>query len=324
MIRPIAAVVVAMATLCVSALSSPARADCLLLCGSYTKTKYPIVLVHGAAGFDQLGPIDYFYGIPQALMSGGASVYVPQVSAINSTEVRGEQLLAQVQDIVAITGKPKVNLIGHSHGSPTARYVAGVAPQLVASVTGVGGVNKGAAAADLALGITDNALIQAIGGDDIAFAVVDAILPILGILTTGPLNMDARASLQSLSTAGSVAFNQRFPGGVPVTACGQGAASHNGIRYWSWSGDARGTGQITHPLDILDAPLGIASVVFLGAANDGLVGSCSSHLGTVIRDNYYQNHLDEMNHLLGLISPLTANPKSLFREHANRLKNAGL
>jgi triacylglycerol lipase len=31
-------------------------------------------------------------------------------------------------------------------------------------------------------------------------------------------------------------------------------------------------------------------------ANDGLVGKCSSHLGTVIRDNYFHNHLDEVNH----------------------------
>jgi pimeloyl-ACP methyl ester carboxylesterase len=32
----------------------------------------------------------------------------------NSTEVRGEQLAQQVEEIIAITGKPKVNLIGHS------------------------------------------------------------------------------------------------------------------------------------------------------------------------------------------------------------------
>ena len=34
---------------------------------------------------------------------------------MNSTEIRGEQTLQQVEEILAITGKAKVNLIGHSH-----------------------------------------------------------------------------------------------------------------------------------------------------------------------------------------------------------------
>jgi triacylglycerol lipase len=61
----------------------------------YTKTKYPIVLVHGLFGFDSFLGLDYFYGIPSALTRDGAKVYVAQVSAAHSTEVRGEQLLAQ-------------------------------------------------------------------------------------------------------------------------------------------------------------------------------------------------------------------------------------
>ena len=59
-------------------------------------------------------------------------------------------------------------------------------------------------------------------------------------------------------------------------------------------------------------------------ANDGLVGRCSSHLGTVVRDNYFQNHLDEVNQILGLVSIFETSPPTLFRDHANRLKNAGL
>ena len=39
----------------------------------------------------------------------------------------------QVEEIVAISGKPKVNLIGHSHGGPTVRYAAGAMPAMVAS-----------------------------------------------------------------------------------------------------------------------------------------------------------------------------------------------
>ena len=59
-------------------------------------------------------------------------------------------------------------------------------------------------------------------------------------------------------------------------------------------------------------------------ANDGLVGHCSSHLGTVLRDNYFYNHLDEVNQLLGLVSIFESNPTSVFRAHANSLNNASL
>ena len=64
--------------------------------------------------------------------------------------------------------------------------------------------------------------------------------------------------------------------------------------------------------------------LFYSEANDGLVGLCSSHLGDVIRDDCFMNHLDEVNQLLGLVSIFESNPKSVFRAHANRLKNKGL
>ena len=44
----------------------------------------------------------------------------------------------------------------------------------------------------------------------------------------------------------------------------------------------------------------------------------------VIRDDYLYNHLDEVNQITALVSPFEANPLVVFRNHANRLKNAGL
>jgi len=58
--------------------------------------------------------------------------------------------------------------------------------------------------------------------------------------------------------------------------------------------------------------------------SDGLVPRCGSHFGTVIRDDYPYNHIDETNMILGLVSPLAPNPVTLYRNQANRLKNAGL
>ena len=79
----------------------------------------------------------------------------------------------------------------------------------------------------------------------------------------------------------------------------------------------------THLLDVSDGSLRLSSF-FYDEDNDGLVGRCSSHFGQVIRDNYRMNHLDEVNQVLGLTSFFESSPPSVFRAHANRLKNAGL
>ena len=283
---------------------------------SYTKTKYPIVLAHGMAGFDELfGVYEYFYNIPWALRDGGAQVYVTDVSAFNSTEERGEQLLTQVQQIIAISGQPKVNLIGHSHGGLDVRYVAAVRPDLVASVTTVGTPHKGAELADY---LRDN-----VSSGSFTEAVLSYFADSLGVvldLLTGHSNpQDAVAALDSLTSSGLATFNSHYPQGVPTTSCGSGASSVNGVRYYSWSG----TGVLTNALDVSDVAMGLTSF-FYSESNDGLVGRCSSHLGSVVRDNYFYNHLDEVNQVLALTSIFESAPETVFRAHANRLKNAGL
>jgi triacylglycerol lipase len=292
-----------------------AQAFCWLNC-SYAKTKYPIVLAHGAAGFDELfGVYEYFLGIPDYMEDKGATVFVTEVSQLNSTEARGEQLIAQIETITAITGKAKVNLIGHSHGGLDARYVAAVRPDLVASVTSVATPHKGADLADfLDANVENGSFTETVVG---YFA--NSLATVIGLLSGSTNEQDAIAALGSLTSAGTAVFNASYPQGVPATACGEGAASVGGVRYYSWSG----TGVLTNAFDVSDGAMLLTSL-FYGEANDGLVGRCSSHLGDVIRDNYFQNHLDEVNQILGLVSIFETNPKALFRTHANRLKNAGL
>lgn len=283
----------------------------------YTQTKYPIVLVHGLFGFDNIGPVEYFYGIPWALRVDGARVYSTQVSAANSTEVRGEQLLTQVRQILAATGASKVNLIGHSHGGPTARYVASVRPDLIASVTSVSGVNKGSKVADVLLGVApDGSLSNAV-----LTSITNGLSTIISFLSGSPtLPQSSRGAVNSLSTTGSLKFNAAHPEGVPTTACGEGAYQVRGVSYFSWSGAK----PYTNVFDIIDPALALTSLAFAGAKNDGLVSSCSSHLGRVIRDDYAMNHLDAVNQTVGLVNIFETNPVTLFRQHANRLKNLGL
>jgi triacylglycerol lipase len=282
----------------------------------YTKTKYPIVLCHGMAGFDSLfGVMDYFHGIAETLEDDGAQVFVTHVPAFGASEQRGEALLAQVEDIVAATGKGKVNLIGHSHGGFDVRYVAAMRPDLVASVTTVGSPHKGADLADfLRANIKDG------GFSEVVVATLANSLGTLEGLLSGDLaGQDSIAALESLTAAGAGKFNAKFPGGLPGTKCGEGPEVAGGIRYYSWSG----TWPLTNILDIGDGALGVASLVYK-ESNDGLVGKCSSHFGKVLRDDYAMNHLDEVNQLFGIVALFQTNPKSVFRTHANRLKNAGL
>ncbi|CZF86154.1 lipase family alpha/beta hydrolase [Grimontia marina] len=283
----------------------------------YTQTKYPIVLVHGLFGFDRIAGIDYFHAIPQALSRSGAKVFVAQVSATNSSEKRGEQLLRQVRWVKAVTGAKKVNLIGHSHGSPTARYVASVAPQHVASVASVGGVNKGSEFADVVRG----AFSPGSNGEALAVTAARTLSGFISLLSGGGgLPQDPLASLYSLTTKGSLAFNEKYPEGVPRSRCGEGSyRASNGVYYYSWSG----TSTVTNIFDMTD-PAMFTTGLFFSEANDGLVGRCATHLGKVIRSNYRMNHLDVVNQLFGLHSWFETDPVTVYRQHANRLKRQGL
>ncbi|STR46044.1 lipase family alpha/beta hydrolase [Iodobacter fluviatilis] len=286
------------------------------LATGYTETRYPIVLVHGLFGFDQLLGVDYFYKVPQALQADGAKVFVAQVSATNSSELRGEQLLAQVKQILAITGAGKVNLIGHSHGGPTTRYVASVRPDLVASVTNIAGVNKGSKVADVVRKTAAPGTVS----ESAAILIAEGLAKLIGLASKdGSLPQNANAALDALTTQGSAKFNAKFPEGLPLGACNEGAYQVNGVRYYSWSGAS----PVTNIIDVSDAAMGLTSLAF-NEKNDGLVSSCSSHLGQVLRDDYQMNHLDEVNQFVGIVSLFETNPVSVFRQHANRLKNAGL
>lgn len=297
-----------------------AAAATLALCGpaqaqSYAATRHPIVLAHGLLGWDTAVGADYWYGIPSDLRRNGATVFTTKVSALNSSELRGEQLLQQVNTILAVTGAQKVNLIGHSQGNQSTRYVAAVAPGKVASVTSVHGTTFGSPVADVVAGVAP--------AGSITNAVLDAVMSGLGrlidLLSGSPgLPASGNGVLSSLTIAGAASFNRRFPAGVPTTRCGQGAAVVQGVRYYSWSG----TGLLTSLIDPSDYALATTALVFKGAPNDGLVGRCDSHLGQVIRSDYNLNHIDPMNHFFGATG--FTDPVALYRQHANRLKLAGL
>lgn len=290
-------------------------------------TRYPLVLVPGMLGFIRLVLYPYWYGIVSALRRGGAVVVAVKVSPLHSSEVRGEQLLAVIDDILRQTGAQKVNLIGHSQGSLTARYAAAKRPDLVASVTSVAGPNHGSELADY--------LQRHYPADSAKGRVLSAVLRLINALMSlldtgyrGPkLPVDLHASHVSLTTAGVALFNQRFPQGLPLTWGGQGPEEVNGVRYYSWSGTLQPgiTDKGRNLFDGTNRTCRLFARTFVREAGqcDGLVGRCSSHLGTVIGDDYPLDHFDIVNQSLGLVGK-GAEPIRLFVEHAERLKAAGV
>jgi len=284
---------------------------------TYAQTKYPIVLAHGLFGFGSIVGIDYFYQIAPDLARNGANIWTSQVSTMNSSELRGEQLLQQVQTIMAFTAKDKVNLIGHSHGGQSARYVAGVLPNNIASVTTIASGNKGAKIADILEGVLIGGILERP-----ARAIFDSIVsPVITFAAGQDQNLfpsDAKAALQALGTTKSLEFNKAFPNGVPTTSCGEGAYQVKGTYYYSFMGNS--------PFNTLLDPsdYGMLASSVLAGDGDGIAGRCSSRFGKVIRDNHKWNHLDEVNQLLGLRGLFSADPVQVYREHANRLKQQGL
>ncbi|SDA93194.1 triacylglycerol lipase [Pseudomonas sp. NFACC15-1] len=290
-------------------------------------TRYPLVLVPGMFGFIRLVLYPYWYGIVSALRRAGAVVVAVKVSPVHSSEVRGEQLLALIDDILRQTGAQKVNLIGHSQGSLTARYAAAKRPDLVASVTSVAGPNHGSELADYlqAHYPADSAKGRVLS---VVLRLINALMSLLDTGYRGPkLPVDIHASHASLTTAGVALFNQDYPQGLPVTWGGHGPEEVNGVRYYSWSGTLQPgkTDKGRNLFDGTNRTCRLFARTFVREAGqcDGMVGRCSSHLGTVIGDDYPLDHFDIVNQSLGLVGK-GAEPVRLFVEHAQRLKAAGV
>lgn len=280
----------------------------------YTQTKYPIVLVHGFSGFDNVGGlIGYFHTVPYNLRRSGAKVYTPSVSAFNSSEARGEQLANYLMTLP----ESKFNLIGHSQGSPTARVAAALVPSKVASVTSVNGANKGSKVADVLLGLVPGDV-----GQSLVAGILNSAGGLINFFSGSNNPQDALASALTLSSQGSADLNQALGNKGISSNCASLSenvnVSGNNIKMYSWTGNR----PLTNIFDITDGFLGVTSLAFGFERNDGLVSVCSSKLGRVIGTSYRMNHVDAINHLFGIRG--WTNPVSLYRSQANRLRNAGL
>lgn len=276
-------------------------------------------MVHGITGFDSIGGlIGYFHTIPMNLCRSGADVKVANVAPFNSSEQRGVKLANDIQANV-YGGSSKFNIFAHSQGSPTSRVAISYAPERIASLTSVDGVNKGSKVADMVRGIipVDGAIEGGVA------ALANAFGTLVNWLSGNSNTNNSVEALETLTSRGTEQLNQSHGYGVASGYCTNDRATSatvngNQVKLYSWSGKS----VLTNILDPLDGFLVTTSLAFGGEQNDGLVSVCSQKLGQYI-GNYNANHIDAINHVLGVRS-LWHNPVTPYRTQANRLKNAGL
>ncbi|MEW5734724.1 MAG: alpha/beta hydrolase [Thermodesulfobacteriota bacterium] len=270
------AAVAAILALCF--LSAPALAGGS---SSACATKYPIVLAHGMfASDDILGFIDYWWGIEDAIEDEGGRVYVTKVNAMDTTVNKAVSFKAQVLQILAVTGKAKVNIIGHSHGTIYSRYAItnmGMAGK-VASWTSLCGPHRGSALADIiAYGLPSG--LQNLSG---------AVLDWLYTFVMGDTNP---ASIQNCYDVTRDYMQNVFNPNTPNVS---------GIYYQSWAAKAKWG----CPSVVLN-PLWVVLGAFEGD-NDGVVSVNSAKWGTfrgVQSAAWYSpgvDHINMVGHLFGV------------------------
>lgn len=275
--------------------AEPAQLSQALTCQG---APYPIVLAHGFAGFERIGPLNYFFQVGADLRSRGETVVEAKVPPYESSDVRAATLAAVVDDTLKTYNACKVNIIGHSQGGLDARYVAHKRPDLVASVTTIATPHKGTRVADVALEVVPDQNLQ---------GLLDALVNLVGI----PL-YDAAGKQTSLFTS----FEQFSSEGI--AKFNAEITDAPGVQYRSLAGRsklAKATQECStifappfikkydDKLDTLEPLLSIPGLIvdegFIDKKpHDGLVAVESAKwgkfLGCVPAD-----HFDEIGHLFG-------------------------
>jgi len=241
--------------------------------------RYPIVLAHGYAGSDEfIFGIDYFYGIKDALEDQGARVFVVDMSAFATSAQRAVQLKDFVLRVLAVTGKAKVNIIGHSQGGLSARYMItnlGMSGR-VASLTMISTPNRGTSLADVVAGKLPGAL---------QWGITAIMNTLWGGIVAGDSNPDFMAATNDLTRSNMVnVFNPNTPD-MP------------GVRYYSYAGK-----RYALTPNLLLAPTWLL-IKYYDGDNDGIVPVSSARWGTwkgTVTGLFGVDHFAEINHLFGI------------------------
>ncbi len=244
-------------------------------------SRYPIVLVHGWTGWDEIGAYTYFYGVADRLTAQGFLVYTASLDPYNSVQVRSEQLAEQIDGFLEAGRAERVNLIAHSQGGLDARRAIsslGYADR-VASLITISTPHQGTPIADVALG-----LLPGFAEDVLAW-----FLEWLGATVVGS-ESDAIASFESITTS---YVQDEFNPANPDAA---------GVAYISYAGKTCPLGLTCG--DACDVEIRFAYYILLAVAgaNDGMIPVESAKWGDY-RGEIPADHFDEIGQLAGITGP---------------------
>jgi triacylglycerol lipase len=290
---------------------------------------YPIVLMHGMAGFNQLAnlpvTISYFNGVQADLKAHGEpDVFVTVAPPYDTSEVRAASLAPQLDAILKQTGAAKLNLIGHSQGGMDARVLVSAAglgyADRVASVTTIATPHRGTKVADLALGLVSGPAGVVVG---------DVANDFLGLLEQGVYSVDTDPRIVAQGTELSTSYMANTFNPTYLDAPGVTYASYAGrTDLESGRGDCDDAVYANEPAakDIAQVELeATASYLELeGETSDGLVPVSSAKWGTFM-ECIPADHLKEV----GMIDQNGPDPVSgydhlvFFRAVVARLRAQG-
>ena len=234
------------------------------------RTKYPLVLIHGAGFRDLKRPL-YWWRIPSVLEEQGAAVYYGLQDGWASIETNAEIIAGRIDGILSETGSEKVNIIAHSKGGLDARMAAYgfECGSRIASITTIATPHHGSKTIDKLFAIPRPFWNIA------AFAVNN------WIRIVGDKKPDFLKVCENFTTEKMRVFNENV-------------ADVPGVYYQSFACVMR------HPFSDISLSTANAVIKHFEGANDGLVSVDSARWGenfTVLRSNSFRgiSHLDEVD-----------------------------
>lgn len=249
-----------------------------------------IILAHGILGFRQKFGIEYFNGVREHLEQLPAQVFVPEVSATEGIEARGEQLREVILKAFAdgkLDPDEPAHLIAHSMGGLDSRYLLSPSnPHTtrendpagrIASLTTISTPHRGSPIADLLAlepveEFAEHHRLRAILEGRLAAEDLAArLLGHLGISLDG---------LRDLTTESTAQFNHATP-------------NNPRVRYFSVAGRGRDGAS---PTSIVLLPFHEYITRKTGQANDGLVTVASAQWDGFDPNLWPADHADEIGH----------------------------
>jgi triacylglycerol lipase len=216
------------------------------------------MFLHGLMG----GSKTSFAGVIKHFEGLGCKVTLPDVSAVNSTELRAAQVADKIKQFLSSTSSNKVNIVAHSQGGLDARYALsklGMAGS-VASLSMLSTPNYGSPLADLVL--KD---LKDLGNPLSKIFLSFAFNSLSGVSNTnGGKNNDSTSAMRALST---VYMRETFNPNTPDAP---------GVLYQSWAGRT-GPGTKDRNKDTLWATQ--AYLAKQAGQNDGIVSVASARWG---------------------------------------------